>query len=59
MLLILVVYVILAKHYKLRERDRYINSHAIVEEHYERYFDQEEEYMREIADNHNIEKNHV
>ena len=22
---------------------------AIVEEHYERYFDQEEEYMREVA----------
>ena len=49
MLLILVVYVVLAKHYKLRERDRHINIHAIVEEHYERYFDQEEEYMREVA----------
>ena len=49
MLSILVVYVILAKHYKLRERDRHINIHAIVEEHYERYFDQEEEYMREKA----------
>ena len=47
MLLILVVYVILAKRYKLRERERHINIHAIVEEHYERYFDQEEEYMRE------------
>ena len=23
--------------------------HLIVEEHYERYFDQKEEYMREIA----------
>ena len=49
MLLTLVVYVILAKHYKLRERDRHINIHAIVEEHYERYFDQQEEYMREVA----------
>ena len=49
MLLILVVYVILAKRYKLRERDRHINIHAIVEEHYERYFDQEEEYMREAS----------
>ena len=48
MLLILVVYVFLAKRYKLRERDRHINIHAIVKEHYERYFDQEE-YMREIA----------
>ena len=50
MLLILVVYVVHAKRYKLRERDRHINIYAIVEEHYERYFDQEEEYMREIAD---------
>ena len=49
MLLILVVYVVLAKRYKLRERDKHINIHLIVEEHYERYFDQEEEYMREIA----------
>ena len=49
MLLILVVYVVLAKHYKLREKDRHINIHIIVEEHYERYFDQEEEYMREVA----------
>ena len=49
MLLILVVYVVLAKRYKLRERDKHINIHFIVEEHYERYFDQEEEYMREIA----------
>ena len=44
MLLILVVYVVLAKRYKLREREKHINIHAIVEEHYERYFDQEEEY---------------
>ena len=49
MLLILVVYVILAKCYKLRERDKHINIHAIVEEHYERYLDQEEEYVREIS----------
>ena len=49
MLLILVVYVVLAKRYKLRERDKHINIHVIVEEHYEKYFDQEEEYMREVA----------
>ena len=49
MLLILVAYVILANCYKLRERDRHINIHAIVEEHYERYFDQEQQYMRDIA----------
>ena len=48
-LLILVVFTILAKHYRLRERERHVNIQAIVEEHYERYLDQEEEYMREVA----------
>ena len=52
MLLILVVYVILAKRYKLRERGRHINIQAIVEEHYERYFDQQEKYERETANRH-------
>ena len=50
MLVMFVLYIIIAKRYKLRERDRHINIHAIAEEHYERYFDQEEEYMREIAE---------
>ena len=47
LLLILIVFVILAKRYKLREREKHINIQAIVEEHYERYLDQEEQYMRE------------
>ena len=34
MLLILVVDVVLANRYKLRERKRHINIHAIVKEHY-------------------------
>ena len=46
----LILFVIAAKRYKLRERDRHVNIQAIVEEHYERYIDQEEEYMREAAD---------
>ena len=41
------IYIILSKCYTLRERNREINIQAIVEEHYERYMDQEEEYMRE------------
>ena len=41
------VYLVLAKHYKLRERNKEINIQAIVEEHYERYMDQEREYMRQ------------
>ena len=41
------VFLILSKRYTLRERNREINIQAIVEEHYERYMDQEEEYIRE------------
>ena len=48
-MLMLIIFVIVAKRYKLRERERHVNIQAIVEEHYERYFDQEEEYMREAA----------
>ena len=48
-LLNLVLFIIFAKHYKLRERERHVNIQAIAEEHYERYLDQEEEYMKEIA----------
>ena len=49
LLLSLVPYIVTAKWYKLRERERHINIQAIVEEHYERYFDQEEEYMIHAA----------
>ena len=52
-LLISVLFVTLAKNYKRRERSRHVNIQAIAEEHYERYFDQEEEYMREVANRHN------
>ena len=45
--LLFVVFLVLSKRYTLRERNREINIQAIVEEHYERYMDQEEEYMRE------------
>ena len=50
-MLMLITFVIVAKRYKLRERERHVNIQAIVEEHYERYYDQEEEYMREAAAN--------
>ena len=46
------IYIIFSKCYTLRERNREINIQAIVEEHYERYMDQEEEYMREQQDLH-------
>ena len=41
------VYLILSKRYKLRVRNKVVNIQAIVEEHHERYLDQEEEYMRQ------------
>ena len=47
-----VIFLILSKRYTLRERNRDINIQAIVEEHYERYIDQEEEYMRECGHDH-------
>ena len=53
LILSLVLFTIAAKRYKLRERDRHVNIQAIAEEHYERYFDQEEEYMREAANMYN------
>ena len=45
------VFLVLSKCYTLRERNREINIQAIVEEHYERYMDQEEEYMRQHPNN--------
>ena len=36
-----------AKRYKLRSRDNIVPVHQIAEEHYERYFNQSEEYRRE------------
>ena len=44
-------FLLLSKWYTLRERNREINIQAIVEEHYERYMDQEEEYEREHGTN--------
>ena len=51
LLLILIVFVILAKRYKLRERERHVNTHTIVEEHYERYYEQKEEYKKTVVHN--------
>ena len=47
LVLLFFIFLILSKYYTLRERNREINIQAIVEEHYERYMDQEEEYRRE------------
>ena len=48
-LIILIVFLILAKCYKLRVRENEVNVHLIAEEHYERYMDQEAEYNNEMG----------
>ena len=47
-LIILIVFIILAKCYKLRVRENEVNVHLIAEEHYERYMNQEVEYREEM-----------
>ena len=47
--IILLVFIVLAKRYKFRVRENEINIVQIVDEHYERYLNQEEEYEREMG----------
>ena len=42
-----IFFLMFAKHYKLRIRDNIVPIYQIAEEHYERYFNQSEEYRRE------------
>ena len=44
--IILLVFIVLAKWYKLRVRENEVNILEIVDEHYEKYMDQKEEYER-------------
>ena len=46
-LLILIVFVIVAKYYKFRVRENEVNIHQIVDDHYQRYMEQEEQYNYE------------
>uniref|UniRef100_A0A1X7UQL3 Major facilitator superfamily (MFS) profile domain-containing protein n=1 Tax=Amphimedon queenslandica TaxID=400682 RepID=A0A1X7UQL3_AMPQE len=48
-LIILIVFVILAKRYKYRVRENEVNIVQIVDDHYQRYMEQEEHYNREIG----------
>ena len=50
LLVVLFAIFLLSKWYTLCERNREINIQAIVEEHYEMYMDQEEEYERESGE---------
>ena len=49
--IILIVFVILAKRYKYRVRENEVNIVQIVDDHYQRYMEQEEQYNR---DKHNV-----
>ena len=49
-LIILIVFVILAKHYKYRVRENEVNIVQIVDDHYQRYMEQEEQYNRNRND---------
>ena len=46
-LIVLIVFLILAKRYKYRVRENEVNIIQIVDEHYQRYMEQEEEHIRE------------
>ena len=48
-LIIMIMFLVLAKHYKFRVRENEVNIHLITEEHYERYIEQEVEYKNEIG----------
>ena len=48
-LIIMIMFLVLAKHYKFRVRENEVNIHLIAEEHYERYFEQEVEYRKEMG----------
>ena len=45
-LLILIVFVTLARRYKYRVRENEVNTNQIVDDHYQRYMEQEDEYER-------------
>ena len=51
--IILIVFVILAKRYKYRVRENEVNIVQIVDDHYQRYMEQEEQYNKNMNDDFN------
>ena len=49
-LIILIVFVILAKHYKYCVRENEVNIVQIVDDHYQKYMEQEKQYYRSRND---------
>ena len=54
-LIILIVFVILAKRYKYRVRENEVNIVQIVDDHYQRYMEQEEQYNKDRTDHYSIQ----
>ena len=50
-ILILTLFAFLARRFKLRVRNNVVNIYQITEEHYEKYFDQSEEFWKNVANN--------
>ena len=48
-LIIMIVFLVLAKRYKLRVRENEVNIYLIAEEHYDKYIEQEVEYRKEMG----------
>ena len=57
-IVVFVLFLVTSRWYKLRMRQRTINIHLIIEEHYERYLDQEEEYLKEAGVMDSYDKRH-
>ena len=47
-LIIMILFIVLSRNYKLRVRDNEVSIHWIAEEHYAKYIEQENEYRREV-----------
>ena len=57
-IVVFVLFLVTSRWYKLRMRQRTININLIIEEHYERYLDQEEEYLKEAGVTDSYDKRH-
>ena len=57
-IVVFVLFSFTARWYKLRMRQRTVNIHLIIEEHFERYLDQEEEYLKAAGVTESYDKRH-
>ena len=57
-IVVFVLFLVTSRWYKLRMRQRTVNLHLIIEEHFERYMDQEEEYLKNAGVTDSYDKRH-